>query len=114
MFIDAHQHFWKYNPLEYGWINDEMAILKQNFLPEQLSQELKSLEIDGSVVVQARQTLEETEWLLTLANEYEFIKGVVGWVDICSDEIEMQLNKLSKNKKDPSVHSQRVLLCMKC
>ena len=99
MLIDAHQHFWKYNPDEYSWINDDMSILKKDFLPDDLAKELKQINFDGSIVVQARQNLEETNWLLNLADAFKFIKGVVGWVDLCSPEAENQLIELSENKK---------------
>jgi L-fuconolactonase len=65
--IDAHQHFWRYSAEEYGWINDEMAVLRRNFLPDDLMVELAGANVDGVVTVQARQTLEETRWLLELA-----------------------------------------------
>ncbi|MFC2138842.1 amidohydrolase family protein [Bacteroidota bacterium] len=99
MLIDAHQHFWKYNPLEYSWINDKMNVLKRDFLPDDLINELKQLNFNGSIAVQARQSLEETRWLLVLAGKYDFIKGVVGWVDLCSPEVEDQLIDFSRNKK---------------
>jgi L-fuconolactonase len=99
MKLDAHQHFWKYNAEEYGWISENMSILKNDFLPQHLSQELQNNGIDGSIVVQARQTLEETRWLLELANENDFIKGVVGWVDLCAPKVEQQLIEFLKNPK---------------
>lgn len=99
MKIDAHQHFWYYNAEEYGWIGEEMAALKRNFLPEDLAPLLRTVEMDGSVVVQARQTLEETEWLLQLADQYPFIKGVVGWVDLRSPRVEEQLERLVGHPK---------------
>jgi len=99
MKIDSHQHFWAYNPTEYGWISDEMEILKKNYLPDQLKKELFSIEFDGSIVVQARQSLEETEWILSLAEQNSFIKGVVGWVDLCSPGVEEQLVQFSSHPK---------------
>lgn len=100
MKIDAHQHFWFYNPKEYPWIDDRMQILKRNFLPGNLQPELKEAGFSGSVVVQARQTAEETRWLLQLAEEFNFIKGVVGWVDLRSeDELRFQLDEFCKSRK---------------
>ena len=99
MKIDSHQHFWIYNPSEYGWISDDMQILKKDYLPGQLQKELFSVGFDGSIAVQARQTLEETKWILGLAEQNSFIKGVVGWVDLCSPEIEEQLAQFSKHPK---------------
>src|ERR1035437_10669769 len=99
MRIDAHQHFWQYNPAEHGWMTDEMAALKHDFLPQDLKPLLDRVEFDGCVAVQARQSLEETRWLLELAEENDFIRGVVGWVDLCSPELESQLEQLAKRPK---------------
>lgn len=99
MKIDAHQHFWSYNPEEYGWISEDLAILKRDFMPADLEPILQQNGIDGCIAVQARQSLEETRWLLELADQHSFIKGVVGWVDLCSKEVEDQLAQFSKNKK---------------
>ena len=99
MKIDSHQHFWHYHPSEYGWIGKGMEVLMRDFLPGDLWAELSGNDYSGSVVVQARQTLEETEWLLSLAETVHFIKGVVGWVDLCSEEAESQLNRYSRLKK---------------
>jgi L-fuconolactonase len=99
MRIDAHQHFWKYNSSEYSWISDQMKVLRRDFLPGDLMFELKGIEFDGSVAVQARQSLEETRWLLDLADRFDFIKGVVGWIDLCSDEAEDQIREFYTNRK---------------
>jgi len=99
MRIDVHQHFWKYNTSEYSWISDKMKVLKRDFLPKDLLQELKVIGFDGSVAVQARQTIEETSWLLEIADKNEFVKGVVGWVNLCSEECENQLKEFVKNRK---------------
>jgi L-fuconolactonase len=99
MRIDAHQHFWVYNPSEYGWINESMAILRRNFLPGDLKPELENAGFEGCVAVQARQTLGETTWLLKLAAESPFILGVVGWVDLRSTELRSNLRALAKNSK---------------
>lgn len=96
MKIDAHQHFWIYDQREYGWITDEMAVLKQDFLPDSLKSVISPLGFDGSIAVQARQTLFETDWLLKLADEYNFIKGVVGWLDIQSPQFKHQLEKYAR------------------
>lgn len=98
MRIDAHQHFWKYNPTEYSWISDSMKILKKDFLPVDLKPELDKMKFDGSVAVQARQSIEETRWLLNLAGTYGFIKGVIGWIDLCSKGVESQLAEFSSNQ----------------
>jgi L-fuconolactonase len=82
MRIDAHQHFWKYSPSEYGWIS--LAKLRRDFLPLDLKPELERNGFYGSVAVQVRQSLEETRWLLEFAQSAPFILGVVGWVDLRS------------------------------
>jgi len=89
--VDAHQHFWKYNPSDYSWIDDEMGRIKRDFLPEDLEPILKDNSIDGCIAVQARQNDEETEFLLDLARQHSFIKGVVGWVDLLSEDLEEKL-----------------------
>jgi L-fuconolactonase len=99
MKIDSHQHFWSYNPNEYGWISNDMEILQKDYLPHQLQTELSSIGFDGSVAVQARQSLAETQWLLNLADQNSFIKGVIGWVDLCSPDVEEQLTQFSGNPK---------------
>lgn len=99
MRVDAHQHYWIYNPDEYAWIDDSMAVLRRNFLPADLLPELDRNDLHGSVVVQARQTLEETRWLLELADRSPRIWGVVGWVDLCSPQCRSQLKAFSVNPK---------------
>jgi L-fuconolactonase len=99
MKIDSHQHFWRYNPDEYAWITDDMGILRQDFLPEDLKPLFSRAGIHGSVAVQARQSLDETRWLLNLAGENKFIKGIVGWVDLCSEKPEDQLMEFLPNPK---------------
>ena len=99
MKIDSHQHFWIYSHEEYGWISDKMSVLKRDFLPEDLHRELSENDLDGSIAVQARQTLQETEWLIKLAEENDFIKGVVGWLDIQSPQFKHQIEKYSRRNK---------------
>src|SRR5438270_4293676 len=99
MHIDSHQHFWIYNPAEYEWLDYSMAALQRNFLPDDLNSELKSNDFHGSVAVQARSTLEETRWLIELAERSPSILGVVGWVDLRSPDIRSQLKALSFNPK---------------
>jgi L-fuconolactonase len=99
MYIDAHQHFWLYRPGEYEWIDDSMSVLRRDFLPHDLKLELEGNGFQGSVAVQARQTLEETRWLLELAEGSPSILGVVGWVDLRSPNVRSQLKALAKNPK---------------
>ena len=99
MRIDAHQHFWRYDSGEYGWINDAMADLKRDFLPDDLSPLLEQFAIDGTVAVQARQTLQDTEWLIALSDANEWIKGVVGWVDLQSPTVSAELEAYAQRDK---------------
>jgi len=100
MKIDAHQHFWVYSSSEYGWIDNQMTVLKRDYLPADLKTELESSGFSGTVAVQARQSVEETRWLLQLASQYDFIKGVVGWFDLCSEsELKKQLDEFCKSEK---------------
>jgi L-fuconolactonase len=84
--IDAHQHFWRYSATEYGWIDEEMTALRRDFLPSDLKAAMASAGIDGTIAVQARQTLDETRWLLDLADGTDAIRGVVGWAPIAGEE----------------------------
>ena len=99
MRIDAHQHFWRYSPSTHGWIDDSMAVLKRDFLPADLAPLLAANGIDGCIAVQAEQTVAETEWLLSLADAHPFIRGVVGWVDLCADDVREQLRAIAAHPK---------------
>ncbi len=99
MRIDAHQHFWRYNADEYDWIDDSMSIMCRDFLPGDLRSELDGAGFHGSVAVQARQSLEETRWLLELAASSPQILGVVGWVDLQSPDVRLQLREFAGNPK---------------
>ncbi|GGA74151.1 amidohydrolase [Flavobacterium palustre] len=95
MVIDSHQHFWIYETEKHAWIDDEMKVIRKNFLPEDLKIVYKENNIDGCVAVQADQTLAETDFLLDLAKKNDFIKGIVGWVDLRADNIEEVLKQYS-------------------
>jgi L-fuconolactonase len=99
MRIDAHQHFWIYNQREYDWIDEAMASIRRDFLPADLRPELEDAGFAGSVVVQVRQTLEETRWLLELAEDNPFILGVVGWVDLRSPRLYQDLQSFAGKSK---------------
>jgi len=99
MRLDAHQHFWRYDPAQYGWMTDEMEVLRRDRLPGDLKPLLGAMGLDGSIAVQARQTTGETEWLLELADAHETIKGVVGWVDLRSPKVRGQLERYSRHPK---------------
>ena len=97
--IDAHHHLWRYSAAEYEWIDDRMAALRRDFLPVDFVTELANAGINGAVTVQARQTLEETRWLLELAGSCNQILGVVGWAPIASANFEASLDTLATNTK---------------
>jgi L-fuconolactonase len=78
-------------------MDESMSILKQDYLPADLEKQLAGPGVTGTIAVQARQTVEETKWLLELAGQHTFIRGVVGWVDICSDQLSRQLDELSSH-----------------
>jgi L-fuconolactonase len=100
MKIDAHQHFWNYNPRRDAWITDEMSLLKGDFLPEHLIGEFRANGVDGCISVQADQSEHETEFLLNLASQYDsLIRGVVGWVDLSSPRLPERLAHFAKFKK---------------
>ena len=91
MIIDSHHHYWHYSLVEYNWIDDSMDAIRTDFLPENLEQTILEAGVDGVISVQARQSVEETEWLIGLAHQHPFMKGVVGWLPLCQDDIEVYL-----------------------
>ena len=97
--LDAHQHFWHFSPTEHVWMTDAMDVLRRDYLPAELAPLLESTGFDGTIAVQARQNLEETRWLLELAGQHAFIKGVVGWVDLRSPDLRGQLETFAPDPK---------------
>lgn len=93
MRIDAHHHFWRYQRDEFGWIAPGLTELHRDFLPAEFEGELRSAGFEHSIVVQARQSLEETRWLLGLADQWPYLSGVVGWVDLCSPDVETPIQE---------------------
>lgn len=93
MTVDAHQHFIRYRREDYPWIGAEMTPLRRDYLPEELAALAAAAGVDATVAVEARQSLEETDWLLALARSSPLIAGVVGWVDLCSPDIEQTLER---------------------
>lgn len=87
MRIDSHHHFWEYSKTQYAWINDSMRVLQRSFAPIDLKREIEAVRIDGAVSVQARQSLSETEFLLSHARSNPWIRGVVGWVPLADRSI---------------------------
>jgi L-fuconolactonase len=98
MRVDSHMHFWRYTAAEYAWIESTMAPLQRDFMPEDARREMQRAGMDACVAVQVRQTLEETRWLLTLADEYPFIAGVVGWVDLRAGDLDAQIESVKHPK----------------
>ena len=97
MIIDSHQHFWNYDPIRDSWIDDSMSIIRKNFLPKDLEPILIENGVDGCIAVQADQSELETQFLIDCACSNSFIKGVVGWVDLTSKNIDNRLNHFSLN-----------------
>jgi L-fuconolactonase len=97
--IDSHQHFWRYTAAEYGWIDGSMAALRRDFLPSDLRRDMDGAAVDACVAVQARQTLEETRWLLELADTHPFVAGVIGWIDLQADDAAGQLEPFADHPK---------------
>jgi len=98
MKIDSHQHFWNYDEKQYPWI-PKNSPLHRDWLPEDWQKEGAKAGLDGSIAVQARQTLEESRWLLRLADQHPTIKGVVGWVYLRSEKVGNQLAEFSRHPK---------------
>lgn len=98
MIIDSHQHFWKYDPVRDSWIDSTMKIIQRDFLPRDLKPILIENNVDGCIAVQADQSEYETAFLLDLAAKNNFIKGVVGWVDLCDSNVQKRLEQFDQNK----------------
>jgi len=99
MRIDAHQHFWRYTDEEFGWITDAMAVIRRDFLPRDLLPLLDEADVDATIAVHARQSLDETNWLLDLSEEHAWIAGVVGWVPLADSSVEATLERLVTNAR---------------
>jgi L-fuconolactonase len=97
--IDAHHHFWKFEEAEYSWISEEMVALRRDFLPADLHEQMRAAGVAGAISVQARQTIEETRWLLQLAEEHSFLRGVVGWAPLASADFPRYLDELAAHPK---------------
>ena len=97
MKIDAHHHFWKYDPVRYSWMNESMEILKKDYQPADLQVEIEKAEIEGVVSVQADQSMLETDELLDHAAQHDFIKGVVGWFPLADPAVEEVLVEYADN-----------------
>jgi L-fuconolactonase len=91
LLIDSHQHFWHYDAAKHVWMNDKMTVLKTDYLPTDLEPLLKKCDLDGCIAVQANQAEVENDFLMSLANQYDFIKGIVGWVDLKASTVAERL-----------------------
>ncbi len=107
MTLDAHQHFWQFDPIRDAWISENMSVIRRDFLPADLAPVLHQNEMDGCVAVQADQSETETRFLLELAAQNDFIKAVVGWVDLRADNVEKRLEYWSQF---PLLHGFRHIL----
>ncbi len=99
MTIDSHHHLWNYSAAEYGWIGGDMREIARDFTVADIVEAAGSVGVTGTVVVQARQTLKETNWLLDLATQYDFLVGVVGWVPLADDDLPRVLDELAEQAK---------------
>lgn len=97
--IDSHQHFWQVGAFAYPWMNSDLGILYQDYLPAALKPILERNNVAGTVLVQASNSVEESRWLLRLADDNDFILGVVGWVDLTSMDVGRQLDELKAHPK---------------
>jgi len=97
--IDSHHHFWHYDPVNYAWIDERMKVIQRDFLPEHFKPVLEENGVTGTIVVQADSSVAETHFLLEKAAENDFIKGVVGWIDLCSETLEKKLDALAHETK---------------
>lgn len=98
MYIDAHQHFWKYDPVRDAWINNTMQVIQRDFLPNDLHPILEGNGIQGCIAIQADESEKETDFLLNLADENDFVKGVVGWMDFFDNDFDEKLYYYSQNR----------------
>ena len=97
--IDSHQHFWKFDAAKYGWIGADQHVLRRDFLPADLEPEFAAAGIGGTIAVQAQQTLDETRWLLALADQHPFLQGVVGWAPLIDVNVAATLEQLAAHPK---------------
>jgi len=99
MIVDSHQHFWQVGRFDYPWMSSSVEVLYRDYLPDQLKPLLEENNVSKTVLVQASNSLAESRWLLSLADEHPFIAGVVGWVDLMDVDVDRQIEELSNNHK---------------
>lgn len=110
MVIDSHHHFWHYTEADYGWIPPAWSAIRRDFLPADLAPALAAAGVDGVVTVQARQSLEETTWLLDLAAAHPFIRGVVGWAPLIAPDLDACLDRLAAHPAASRLRALRHVL----
>ncbi|MCA9209552.1 MAG: amidohydrolase, partial [Planctomycetales bacterium] len=91
--VDAHQHFWDLDQFEYPWMTPDLAVLRRNYLPAELSPQIRRVGIDRTVFVQAQMNSAESDWVLSMTAEHPWIAGVVGWLDLTADDLDEQLSR---------------------
>ncbi len=99
MKLDSHNHYWNYDPVELDWMDADWSLLQRDYLPDEHKSLLNSIDFDGTIVIEARQILKENDYLLDLAQQNDFIKGIVGWVDLRSKELIRQLETYASHSK---------------
>jgi L-fuconolactonase len=99
LIVDSHQHFWQVGRFDYPWMTPEVEVLCRDYLPPALAPVLERNGVEQTILVQASNSLEETRWLLKLADQNSFIAGVVGWVDLTADGIEDQLDEFTAHPR---------------
>jgi L-fuconolactonase len=99
--IDAHQHFWQFSqPFDYSWLDaPSLSAIRRDYLPNDLKPLIHSVGVNRTVFVQTQHNVEETRWVLGLTEKYDLIAGVVGWVDLASDQCEQQLLEFKNHPK---------------
>ncbi len=99
MIVDSHQHFWQVGRFDYPWMTPEVEVLCQDYLPPALEPILKRCGVEKTILVQASNTIEESRWLLSLADQYPFIAAVVGWIDLTAENVSQQLDEFTPHPK---------------
>jgi L-fuconolactonase len=97
--IDTHQHFWTYEPENYTWIGPDMSALRRDFTPDELEPQLRAAGIEGTIAVEARGHIEETDNLLRIAGQIDFVRGVVGWLPLTDPGVETLLDEYTRHPK---------------
>jgi L-fucono-1,5-lactonase len=99
MIIDSHQHFWQVGKFDYPWMSPELGVLYRDYLPDMLEPILNENGVSKTILVQASNSLSETQWLLSLADHHQFIAGIVGWADLTDPDVSGELSLLAANPK---------------